>query len=81
MKYVNIQANPLVNKTIPTSVDFQAPTNDAYADHEKVIVNYVDNNGKIFASAIRQIIRTIDAENGQPAWFEAYLKHPSKPAQ
>jgi hypothetical protein len=46
-----------------------------------VIVNYVDNNGKIFATAIRQIIRTIDAENGQPAWFEAYLKHPSKPAQ
>jgi hypothetical protein len=81
MKSVNIEANPLVTKTIITSIDFQAPANDSYEDYEVVLVNFVDNHGKIFASDQRHVIRFIDAENGDPAWFEAYLGYPSRPVK
>lgn len=61
------------------SVDFQMPNNDAFEDHEIIKINFVDNDGKIFASAKRHVIRFIDSENGEQAWFETYLGKPSRP--
>lgn len=78
MKTVNLDANPLVKQTVDPSIEFQMSTNDAFADHEEIRINYVDNEGRTYASAIRNVIRIIDAENGQPAWFEAYLGRPSR---
>ena len=78
MKTVNIDANPLVKQTVDPSIEFQMPTNDAFADHEEIRINYVDNEGRAYASAIRKVIRIIDAENGQPAWFEAYIGRSSR---
>lgn len=81
MKTVNIEANPLVKQTIDPSIEFQMPTNDAFADHEEIRINYVGNDGRAYASAIRNVIRIIDAENGQHAWFEAYKGRPSRSAK
>ena len=38
MKSINIEADPLVTKTITSSIDFKAPANDSFADHEQVMV-------------------------------------------
>jgi hypothetical protein len=78
MKTINIEANPLVTQTI-TPIEFQMPANDSLADHELVQINFVNNEGKVFASAERHVIRFIDAENGEPAWFEAYVGKPTRP--
>lgn len=78
MKTVNIEANPKVTPTILPTIEFKAPNNDDYVDHEEVIINYINNDGEVFASENRRVIRIIDAENGSRAWFEAYLGTPAK---
>lgn len=77
MKTVNIDANLLVKQTVDPSIEFQMPTNDAFADHEEIRVNYLDNEGRTYPSPSRKVIQIIDVENGQPAWFDAYLGRPA----
>jgi hypothetical protein len=80
MKTINIEANPKVNQTI-LPVEFKMPYNDSLKDHELVQINFVDNDGNVFASAYRHVIRFIDAENGESAWFEAYIGKPRRPVK
>ena len=77
MKNIKIYANPAVDKVIQP-VEFKMPHNNSLEDHELVQINFVDKDGNIFRSSQMNVIRIIDEENGEPAWFEAYIGNPTK---
>lgn len=72
MRTVNITANGA--ESVPPMVIFQAAPGESFDHGEVVIIQLIDNSGtKVGQPEQRSTVKTHSEENGNSAWYEAYI--------